>query len=774
MAGDFDAMALEYHRNPKPGKLAVVATKPMANQRDLALAYSPGVAAACNAIAADPAQAAELTSRANLVAVVTNGTAVLGLGNIGPLAAKPVMEGKAVLFKKFAGIDCFDIELDELDVDKLVETITRLEPTFGAINLEDIAAPACFEVERRCRELMNIPVFHDDQHGTAIVVGAAVLNGLKLVGKDISTVKVVSTGGGAAGIACLDLLVSLGVRRENVTLVDRVGVVHKGRNEEMNVYKDAYAQETDARILDDVIEGADLFLGLSGPRVLKPDLLKKMADRPLILALANPEPEIMPDIARAARPDAIIATGRSDFPNQVNNVLCFPFIFRGALDVGATTVNEEMKIAATHAVASLAQAEPSDVVAAAYVGENLRFGPDYILPKPFDPRLVIEVSSAVAKAAMDSGVATRPITDFRAYRDELSTYVFRSGLFMKPVITKAKSAPKRVVYAEGEDPRVIRAAQVVRDDGIALPILLGRHDVITRIIGEMGLRLVPGRDVEIIEVERDVRYHHYADHYHRLMGRSGVSPTHAGVVVRAQPTVFGALMVRRGEADAMVCGTSGRYGDHFQHVMGVIGLREGVTVAAAMNGLISQKGTHFIADTYVNADPTAEQVAEIARLAAEEVLRFGIEPKVALLSHSNFGSVDTPSARKMRKAFRLVSEQMPDLEVDGEMHADSALSEPIRRTMMPDSRLKGEANLLVMPTLDASNIAFNMMKILGDAQNVGPVLLGVARPVHIVTPSVTTRGLVNMTAIAVVDAQLAGPLANVAPTPPSMDPAAEE
>lgn len=766
MSGDFEAMALEYHRNPRPGKLAVVATKPMANQRDLALAYSPGVAHACTAIAEDPSKAAELTARANLVAVVTNGTAVLGLGNIGPQAAKPVMEGKAVLFKKFAGIDCFDIELNELDVDALVDTIVRLEPTFGAINLEDIAAPACFEIERRCRERMKIPVFHDDQHGTAIVVGAAVLNGLALVGKDISKVKVVSTGGGAAGIACLDLMLSLGVRRENVWLVDRIGVVHKGRNEEMNEYKEAYAHDTEARTLSDVIDGADIFLGLSGAKVLKPELLIRMADKPLILALANPEPEIMPDLAREARPDAIIATGRSDFPNQVNNVLCFPFIFRGALDVGATTVNEEMKIAATHAMANLARAEPSDVVAAAYVGESLRFGPDYILPKPFDPRLIVEVSSAVAKAAMDSGVATRPIADFRAYQDQLNQYVIRSGLFMKPVITKAKTAPKRVVYAEGEDPRVIRCAQVVVDDGIAHPVLIGRREVIERVIGEMGLRLKIGQDVEVIEIIRDPRYHNFTEHYRKLMGRRGVSPSHAANVVRTQPTVFGALMVRRGEADALVCGTTGRFNEHWAHICGLIGLRDGVKVAATMNALISQKGVHFITDTYVNPDPTAEQVAEIARLAADEVMRFGIEPKVALLSHSNFGSADTPSARKMRAAVELASQQMPDVEIDGEMHADAALAPAIRKELLPDSRLKGEANLLVMPTLDAANIAFNMMKILGEAQNVGPILLGVQRPVHIVTPSVTTRGLVNMTAVAVVDAQLAEPV-NAAPTPPA-------
>ncbi len=765
MSGDLDALALEYHRQPKPGKLAIVATKPMANQRDLALAYSPGVAAPCNAIVADPSQAAELTARANLVAVVTNGTAVLGLGNIGPLAAKPVMEGKAVLFKKFAGIDVFDLELAELDVDALVDTIVRLEPTFGAINLEDIAAPACFEVERRCRERMNIPVFHDDQHGTAIVVGAAVLNGLKLVGKKPEDIKVVSTGGGAAGLACLDLLVSVGIRRENVWLVDHVGVVYKDRNEAMNDYKAAYAQDTTARTLDEVIDGADLFLGLSGPKVLKPELLPRMADRPLVLALANPEPEIMPDLARAARPDAIIATGRSDYPNQVNNVLCFPFIFRGALDVGATTVNEAMKIAATHAVANLAQAEPSDVAAAAYMGEDLRFGPNYILPKPFDPRLIIEVSSAVAKAAMESGVATRPITDFHAYREQLAQYVFRSGLAMKPVMQRAKKDPRRVVYAEGEDERILRAAQIAVDEKIAFPILIGRREVIERNIASLGLRLRPDVNVEVIEVARDLRTHNYSEIYRSLLARRGVSPKHAQNVVRTQPAVFGALMVRRGEADAMLCGTSGRYSEYYNHILDIIGLKRGVNTAAAMNMLIVPKGSFFLCDTYVNPDPTAEQVVEITRMAAEEVRGFGIEPKVALLSHSNFGSADTPSARKMRRAYQLASAQLPDLELDGEMHADAALSEAIRNRTLPDSRLKGEANLLVMPTLDAANIAFNMLKVLGDAQNVGPMLLGVARPAHIVTPSITVRGLVNMTAIAVVDAQNAAPV-NAAPRPP--------
>ncbi|HRJ60425.1 MAG TPA: NADP-dependent malic enzyme [Azospirillaceae bacterium] len=762
MGGDLDSMAMDYHRLPKPGKLAIVATKPMANQRDLALAYSPGVAAPSMAIYNDPAQAAELTARGNLVAVVTNGTAVLGLGDIGPLAAKPVMEGKAVLFKKFAGIDCFDIELNEKDVDGLVDTIVRMEPTFGAINLEDIAAPACFEVERRCRERMKIPVFHDDQHGTAIVVGAAVLNGLALVGKKLDEVKVVSTGGGAAGLACLDLLVSLGVRRENVWLCDIAGVVYKGRNEQMNAYKEAYAQDTDKRALDEVIDGADVFLGLSGPKVLKPEMVKRMGTKPLVLALANPEPEIMPDLAQEARPDAIIATGRSDFPNQVNNVLCFPFIFRGALDVGATTVTEEMKVAATHAVARLARAEPSDVVASAYRGEDLRFGPQYILPKPFDPRLMIEVSSAVAKAAMDCGVATRPIQDFRAYREALTQRVFRSGLTMKPVIQAAKSDPKRVVYAEGEDERVLRAAQVAVDDGIAKPILIGRLEAIERNIASLSLRIKPGKDVEVIEIIRDPRYHSYAEVYRKLMARRGVSPAHAAHVVRSQPTVFAALMVKRGQADAMICGTAGPYADHLGPVMDVIGLKPGVKVGGAMNMMILEKGAYFLTDTYVNYDPTAEQVAEIVKLAVEEVRRFGVTPKVALLSHSNFGTRETPSALKMRRAAEILISDLPDVELDGEMHADAALSEMIRKGVMPDSRLTGEANLLVMPTLDAANIAYNMLKVLADGQNVGPMFLGAARPVHIVTPSITTRGLVNMTAVSVVDAQNAAPV-NQAP-----------
>ncbi|WP_142849727.1 NADP-dependent malic enzyme [Telmatospirillum sp. J64-1] len=754
MSSDLKKQALHYHRFPRPGKLAIAATKPMATQHDLALAYSPGVAAACDAIVENADQAAEVTSRANLVAVISNGTAVLGLGDIGPLASKPVMEGKAVLFKKFAGIDVFDIEIDEKDPDKLVEIIASLEPTFGGINLEDIKSPECFEVEGKLRDRMQIPVFHDDQHGTAIVVGAATLNGLRIVGKRLEDVSVVTIGGGAAGIACLDLLIGMGLKRENVTMVDRQGVVYKGRNQGMNAFKEAYARDTSARTLEDAVRGADIFLGLSGPGVLTGEMVKTMADKPLILALANPDPEITPEEAHAARPDAIIATGRSDYPNQVNNVLCFPYIFRGALDVGATAINEEMKIACVEAIADLALAEPSDVVAAAYRGEELRFGPKYLLPKPFDPRLIVEVASAVAKAAMDSGVATRPITDFRAYREELGRFVFRSGLAMKPVFERAQQAPKRVVYAEGEDERVLRCAQTAVDEGIVQrAILIGRRDVIEERIAKLGLRLRDGEDAEIVDVIRDPRYQDYTQTYRRLMRRRGVSPDYAATVVRTRPSVFAALLVKSGEADAMVCGSSGRYQSHFQHVTDVIGLRKGVKTAAAMNLLILEKGTFFVTDTYVNEEPDAAQVAEITVLAAEEVRRFGIEPKAALLSHSNFGSADSRSARKMREALAMIEENHPDLEVDGEMHSDAALSESIRSHIQPDSRLKGQANLLVMPTLDAANIAFNMLKILGDGLSVGPILLGAAAPVHIATPSVTVRGLLNLTALAVVDAQ---------------------
>jgi len=747
---DLKEAALAYHKFPQPGKLAIVATKPMATQRDLALAYSPGVADACEAIAADPATAADYTSRANLVAVISNGTAVLGLGDIGALAGKPVMEGKAVLFKKFAGIDVFDIEVNEHDPKVLIEVIARLEPTFGGINLEDIKAPECFEVEEALKKRMKIPVFHDDQHGTAVIVCAAVTNALRLVGKQIDRLKVVTIGGGAAGIACLNLLHSLGLKRENVTLVDSKGVIYKGRKEGMNAFKEMYAQDTNARTLDDAIEGADMFLGLATAGLLTQDMVKKMADKPLILALSNPEPEIRPELARAVRPDAILATGRSDYPNQINNVLCFPYLFRGALDCGATTINEEMKLAAVKAIADLAMAEPSDVVASAYRGEELRFGPDYIVPKPFDPRLIVEVSSAVAKAAMDSGVAARPIADFAAYREKLTGYVFRSGLAMKPVFDQAKAAPKRVVYAEGEDERVLRAAQAVLDEKMAKPILIGRENVIAQRIEHLGLRMKPGVDVEVIEIIRDPRYHEYADGYRRLMRRRGVSPDYAATVVRTRSSVFAAMMVARGAADSLVCGTAGRYKSHFTHMIDIFGLKAGVKTAAAMNLLILEKGTFFVCDTFVNEDPTAEQISDIALLAAEEVKRFGMEPKVALLSHSNFGSANSASALKMRAALDLIEARAPELEVDGEMNSDAALSDEIRRHLQPESRLRGQANL---PTLDAANIAFNMLKVLGDGLSVGPILLGAGRPAHVVSDTITVRGLVNITALAVVDAQ---------------------
>ncbi len=754
MSDNLAEEALNYHRQSPAGKLAISATKPMSTQRDLALAYSPGGGAICQAIVADPAEASTLTAKGNLVGVGSNGTAVLGFGAIGPLAAKPVMEGKAVLFKKFAGVDVFDIELAETDVDKLCDIIAAMEPTFGAINLEDIKAPECFEIERRLRERMNIPVFHDDQHGTAIVVGAAVLNGLKVVGKDIGKIKVVSTGGGAAGIACLNQLVALGLPIENVTLVDHLGVVHRGRAEEMNAEKARYAQDTEARRLDEVIDGADLFLGLSAAGVLKPDMVRRMAARPLIMALANPTPEILPDEVKAVRDDAVIATGRTDFPNQVNNVLCFPFIFRGALDVGATTINEEMKLACVRAVAKLATIEVSDVVATAYGGRPLRFGPEYILPKPFDPRLILEIAPAVAKAAMDSGVATRPIADLDAYRDDLERFVFRSGVAMKYVFTRAKTEPKRVVFAEGEDDRVLRAVQSGLDEGIMRPILVGRRQVIERKIEELGLRLDLDGAAEVVDIVRDHRLHSWANVYHRLMQRRGVSPDYARTVVRSRATVIAALMVRLGEADTMICGTSGRYRRHLEHIENIIGKARGVSSMAAMSLLILPKGTFFMCDTYVQHRPSAEQIAEITFLAADEMRRFGIEPKAALLSHSNFGGDDSESSTKMQRALDLILDREPDFEVEGEMHSDAALNESIRQRIFPASRLKGEANLLVMPTLDAANIAMNMVKVLADAQPVGPILMGAAKPVHIVTPSVTQRGLLNISALAVVDVQV--------------------
>ena len=745
--------ALEYHRLPTAGKISVTPTKALVNQRDLALAYSPGVAAACDAIVADPGEARTLTSRGNLVAVVTNGTAVLGLGNIGPLAGKPVMEGKACLFKKFAGIDVFDIELDENDPDELVKTIARLEPTFGGINLEDIKAPDCFYVEKKLRERMKIPVFHDDQHGTAIVAGAAILNGLKVVDKDIAAVKLVCSGAGAAAIACLDLLVGLGLRRENVVVCDSKGVIFTGRESPMEENKARYARATNARTLADAIQGADIFLGLSGPGVLKPEMVRTMARDPLILALANPEPEILPDVAKAVRPDAILATGRSDYPNQVNNVLCFPFMFRGALDVGATTITEAMKLACVRAIAELAHAELSDIVAQAYAGEALSFGPEYLIPKPFDPRLMVIVPPAVARAAMDDGVATRPIADFDAYRERLSQFVYHSGLIMKPVFAHAKAAPKRVLYAEGEDERVLRAVQVVIDEGLARPILVGRPEVIAARIEKFGLRLAAGRDFELVNINSDPRYRACWQLYYQLMSRNGIAPEEAKEAVLRKPTLIGMLLLRMGECDAVLCGPVGKYQAHLRHVADVIGQRADAPVFAAMNGLLLPDRTLFISDTHVNRNPSAERLVAITQLAADAVRRFGLVPKVALMSHSNFGSDDSKSARKMRKLRRLLEERAPGLEVDGEMHGDAALSEAIRSRVHPDSTLKGEANLLIMPNLDAANISFNLLKITsGEGVNVGPILLGADRPVLIATASATVRRLVNLTALAIVDA----------------------
>ena len=757
MDQDFIAAALDYHRSPTRGKISVVPTKGLTNQRDLALAYSPGVAAACDAIVADPAEAFELTSRGNLVAVVTNGTAVLGLGNIGPLASKPVMEGKGCLFKKFANIDVFDIELAENDPDKLIEIIAALEPTLGGINLEDIKAPECFYIEKKLRERMKIPVFHDDQHGTAIISAAGLINGLKVVGKDIDKVRLVCSGAGAAAIACLDLMVSVGMKRENITVCDSKGVIYEGREANMEPTKARYAQKTAARTLGEVIEGADVFLGLSTAGVLKPEMVAKMADKPLIFALANPNPEILPADAKAVRPDCVIATGRSDFPNQVNNVLCFPFIFRGALDVGATTINEEMKLACVKAIAELAEAEASDIVASAYGGQELSFGPEYIIPKPFDPRLIVKIAPAVAKAAMDSGVATKPIEDFDAYVSSLNAFVYQSGIVMKPVFSAAKAVPdehKRVIYAEGEDERVLHAVRVVLDEGVARPILIGRPEVIEMRIKKIGLNLKPGRDFEVVNPESDPRYRELWTEYYKLMGRDGVTPDLAKARIRRDTTLIGVMLLRRGDADALVCGTFGTYEYHLKQVADVIGLAPGAKQFAAMNLLMLTKRMLAVTDTYVNENPSAEEVAEIARMAAEELRRFGIEPNVALLSHSSFGSSNSASARKMRRACEILHETAPDLNVDGEMHGDAALSEEIRDNLHPDSRLKGEANLLVMPNLDAANISFNLMKMAnGDGVSIGPILLGAAKPVHILTPSATVRRLVNITALAVVDAQ---------------------
>ncbi len=743
--------ALDYHRLPKPGKIAVTPTKPLTNQGELSLAYSPGVAAACDEIVADPANVFKYTSRGNLVAVVTNGTAVLGLGDIGPLAGKPVMEGKGVLFKKFAGIDVFDIEIAEKDPDKLVDIIASLEPTFGGINLEDIKAPECFYIEAKLRERMRIPVFHDDQHGTAIITAAAVLNGLRVAGKEIGKVKLVCSGAGAAAIACLDLLVSLGLDRRNVFAVDSKGVIHTGRPN-LDPSKQRYAQDTEARGLADVMPGADVFLGLSTGGVLRPEMVKGMAPNPLILAMANPDPEILPEDAKAARPDVIIGTGRSDYPNQVNNVLCFPFMFRGALDVGATTINEPMKIAAVRAIAELALAEQSEVVTAAYGKEELRFGPEYLIPKPFDPRLIVTVAPAVAAAAMDSGVATRPIADMAAYRQQLNEFVYHTGLLMRPVFAAAKKNPARIVFCEGEDDRMLRAVQTVVDEGLAQPIVVGRPQVVEARIARHGLRIREGEHFELVNPDSDPRYKALWQDYYDLTCRKGVGIEYAKREMRRRTTLIGAMLVRHGYADGLICGTFGRHALHLKYIDDVIGRTPGVGSYYALNLLILPQRTVFIGDTYVNYDPTPEQLAEMTVLAAEEVRRFGLVPKVALLSHSSFGTENTPTAVKMRKALELITASAPELEVEGEMHGDAALSEDIRRQVFPPSRLKGQANLLIMPTLDAANIAFNLLKTAaGDGLTVGPLLLGAAKPVHILTPTATVRRIVNVTALLSVE-----------------------
>ncbi|WP_233237804.1 NADP-dependent malic enzyme [Bordetella sp. LUAb4] len=755
MDDNLTKLALDYHQYPTPGKISVTPTKTLATQDDLSLAYSPGVAAACMAIHAEGDDAAsKYTSRGNLVGVITNGTAVLGLGNIGPLAAKPVMEGKGCLFKKFAGIDVFDIELAETDPDKLVDIIAALEPTLGGVNLEDIKAPECFYIEKKLRERMKIPVFHDDQHGTAIISSAAILNGLKVVGKRIEDVKLVCSGAGAAAIACLDLLVHLGVRLENIYVTDSRGVIWVGREANMEPNKLRYAQKTDARTLADIVKDADVFLGCSTAGVLTGDMVKTMGTKPLILALANPDPEIRPEVAKAARPDCIIATGRSDYPNQVNNVLCFPFIFRGAMDAGASRITEEMKLACVKAIAELAEAEQNDEVARAYPGQDLTFGPEYIIPKPFDPRLIVQIAPAVAQAAADSGVAARPIQDIEAYRQKLMGFVYHSGQLMRPLFQQAKQAPKRVIYADGEDERVLRAVQTVVDEKLAQPILIGRPAVIQMRIEKFGLRLAAGTDFQIVDPEDDERFNETWNAFYQLRARHGVTPTIAKAMVRKHNTLIGAMLLRRGDGDALLCGVSSRYDNQLKYIDEVIGRKEGASTYAALNVLMLPDQTLFITDTHVNENPDAEQVADITVQAADEMLRFGVTPKIALLSHSNFGSRPTESSNKMAKARELVEQRAPDLEVDGEMHADAALSAKIRAASYPDSKLKGPANLLVMPNLDTGNITYNMLKMTGsNGIAMGPILLGAARPVHILTNSATVRRIVNMTALAVVDAQ---------------------
>jgi len=752
----FRQAALEYHEFPSPGKIAVTPTKQLTNQRDLALAYSPGVAAACEEIAAEPANAFRYTARGNLVAVITNGTAVLGLGNIGPLAAKPVMEGKGVLFKKFAGIDVFDIEVNETDPDKLCDIIAALEPTFGGINLEDIKAPECFYVERKLRSRMKIPVFHDDQHGTAIIVGAAILNGLKVVGKDIKHCKMVVSGAGAAALACLDLIVDLGFPIENIIVTDLAGVVYKGRTELMDPDKERFAQDIKQRTLAEVMPGADIFLGLSAGGVLKQDMVRQMAPKPLVLALANPTPEILPEEVRAVRDDAVIATGRSDYPNQVNNVLCFPYIFRGALDCGATTITRSMEIATVHAVAELAQAEQSDVVATTYGVTNLSFGPDYLIPKPFDPRLMLKIAPAVAVAAEKAGVAARPIKDMAAYTDRLQQFVYHSGTVMKPVFAIAKKAPpekKRIVFAEGEEERVLRAVQVVIDEDLAKPILVGRPAVLEQRIQRYGLRIRPEHDFEVINPERDERSRSYWETFLSMTRRKGVTEQWAKLEMRRRHTLIGSMAIHKGDADGMICGTYGNTDLHLHYIDMILGKRAGVNTYAAMNALVLHDRQIVLVDTHVNENPNAEQIAEITIMAAEEMRRFGLYPRAALLSHSNFGSSHSESAVKMREALALIRERAPDLEVDGEMHGDTALDAHLLKSVMPDTLLKGDANLLVLPNIDAANIAYNLLKMTaGGGIAIGPVLLGCARAVHILTPSATVRRIVNMTALAVVDA----------------------
>ncbi len=745
--------ALEYHRHPTPGKIKVTPTKPVLTQRELSLAYSPGVAAACEAIVEDPQQAAELTARSNLVAVITNGTAVLGLGDIGPLAGKPVMEGKGMLFQKFAGIDVFDIEIEERDPDKLVDIIASLEPTFGGINLEDIKAPECFIVERKLRERMNIPVFHDDQHGTAIIVGAAIINALRVADKKIEDVKLATAGVGAAGVACLDMLVALGLKPENILALDRDGVLHDGRDG-LDPDKQRYARDTGCRSLADIVDGADIFLGLSAAGLLTPEMVGTMADTPIILALANPTPEILPEEAKKVRPDCLIATGRSDYPNQVNNALCFPYIFRGAIDVGATVINEEMKVACVHAIAELARLEASDVSARAYGGEVPSFGPEYLIPQPFDPRLIMHLAPAVAKAAMESGVAARPMDDLDAYRERLTHFVFRTGLLTKPVFEQAKSDPRRVVFAEGEEEIVLRAVQTVVDEGLAQPILIGRPDVIAARIERAGLRLKEGRDFELCNIHSDPRFDDYWQHYHGVMERRGVTPPQAKAVVRTRSAAIAAIMVERGEAGAMICGLVGQYQKKLKYITDIIGLDAGVEKPSAMAAVANEKGVYFFLDTYVQDDPDAEQIAQSTLQAAIRLKLFGIEPKIALLSHSNFGSRDTAGARKMRKALELIRERAPELEIEGEMQADVALDEDMRSRLFPHSLLTGKANMFVFPNVDAANIAYNMTRVMSDGVVIGPILMGVAKPAHVLTPQASVRRIINMTAIASVEAQM--------------------